>query len=1218
MLLDTGASISAFFTNSINKTLQNIDYSNKIKINGVSGYTSSCGNANITLNVGTGQFCHNFFIMDSFDDSIDGILGSDFFEKHRATINYETSEISFFIEDEKTVLKMKSKSDNFVKIPPRCQYIHYFKTDLNQDGVIFPEEIADGIFIAGSIVRPKDNLIPVQILNVNDKEVTLKNYKPKINDAKDYECATFADNKYETVDRIEEVLRSINMTHLNDEEKSSIQHICAKFADVFHLATDELTVTNIYKHKIELEDNEIPSYSKPYRLPQSQKIEISKQIEKMLEDKIIEPAQSAWSAPLLVVPKKPDNNGVRKWRVVIDYRLLNKKIKNDKFPLPNITEILDSLSGATYFSHLDLSQGYYQIELDKKSRPCTAFTTDKGQYQMTRLPMGLKVSPNAFSRAMTIAMSGLNYESCFVYLDDLIVFGNNLVTHNKNLIKIFNRLRKVQLKLNPSKCNFLRKEILYLGHVISSEGVLPDPEKLNAVQNFPVPTDSQATKRFVAFANYYRTFVKNFAQIVNPLNKLTRKNVSFAWDSNCQKAFESIKQKLINPPILEYPNFSENNTFILKTDASGVALGAVLCNANDKPVAYASRSLNKSEINYCTIEKELLGVVWAVKHFRPYLYGRNFVIQTDHRPLVYLFSMTNPSSRLTKFRLILEEYDFTVEYIKGSTNVTADALSRIRIPIQELKDISHKTLATIHVMTRSRTRQLKNDLDNKINNSSDIRIDHPGIVELLKKPRNCVELRLVNQAKFEELSKRKQKIFIVNGQDYVIDDELKIIYINKENSCSASELRSLLKDFQLYCAQHNVNELIIIKGGTSKEKDSLKEKDDSKGKNNSQIESKEKEIMNKILENLDIFRNHGIKITFLKQVNEVDNLEIRQLILNDFHILHTGGHAGVNRMFNNIKKYYYWKGLHSDVQSFVRRCDQCQRYKHSIPNIEPLEITTTASTAFEKIYLDLMGPLPIDLNGNKYILTVQCDLSKFVEAYPIPNKETVTVANCLVTNFLLRYGIPKEILTDQGTEFMSSTFNEMCKILGVSQLNSTAHHHQTLGTIENLHKHLGAYLRLQVSKYDANWSNWLSFWCFFYNTTVHSETKYTPFELVFGKLPRLPSNVKDEIDPLYSFDNYPLELKFRLQQASADAKQNLIDSKINRKIRYDNSKNNISNVRYNIGDLVLVKNDNSTNKLEELFKGPYSVIKDEGTNIVLKDNRKEVTVHKNRVKKYFQ
>lgn len=207
-----------------------------------------------------------------------------------------------------------------------------------------------------------------------------------------------------------------------------------------------MTTTSLYDHTIELKPHTTPVYVKPYRLPQSQKSEIDKQIKSMQADGIIEECRSAWSSPLLLVPKKLDSTGIKKWRVVIDYRKLNENVQDDKFPLPNISDILDSLSGAMYFTTLDLYQGFYQIKLNKNSRQYTAFTTTKIQYQMTRLPMELKTSTNAFSRMITIAMSGLNHEQCLVYQDDLCVFGRNLENHNKNLMDILSRLRKINLK----------------------------------------------------------------------------------------------------------------------------------------------------------------------------------------------------------------------------------------------------------------------------------------------------------------------------------------------------------------------------------------------------------------------------------------------------------------------------------------------------------------------------------------------------------------------------------------------------------------------------------------------------------------------------------------------------------------------------------------------------------------------------------------------------
>lgn len=290
---------------------------------------------------------------------------------------------------------------------------------------------------------------------------------------------------------------------------------------------------------------------------------------------------------------------------MIDYRKLNDRIQDDKFPLPNITDILDSLSGAVYYSHLDLSQSYYQVTLKPDSRKVTSFTTHTGQYQMKRMPMGLKTSPSAFSRIMNIAMSGLTFEKCFIYLDDLVVFGRNFEIHKKNLLDVFERLRKVNLKLNPNKCQFFKTELLYLGHIVSAEGVFPDPKKIEAIRKYPIPTNSDEVRRFVAFCNYYRKFIENFAEITIPLNNLLRKNTPFLWTSECEQSFQFLKSALISPPILQYPDFSDKNEFILQTDASNISVGAVLCNKDMRPVAYASRPLNKAEKNIQPYKKNL-------------------------------------------------------------------------------------------------------------------------------------------------------------------------------------------------------------------------------------------------------------------------------------------------------------------------------------------------------------------------------------------------------------------------------------------------------------------------------------------------------------------------------------------------------------------------------------------------------------------------------------
>ena len=248
--------------------------------------------------------------------------------------------------------------------------------DCEDDCVVRPEELCQGVYVAGILARPKHGTIQVRVLNVNEREIKLRNFKPVVEKLVDYEVCRFGDIEI-SVNRVDRLLSQINVESLNSEERTSIHKICAKFADVFHLEKDPLTVTNIYKHKIQLKENAVPVFVKPYRLPHVQKGEIHKQVEKMLSDGIIEEKRSGWSSPLLIVPKKVGHNGNKKWRIVVDYRLLNRQITDDKFPLPCISEILDSLSDTVYFSHIDLAQGYYPVELDQ-AFPCAWFTTERG------------------------------------------------------------------------------------------------------------------------------------------------------------------------------------------------------------------------------------------------------------------------------------------------------------------------------------------------------------------------------------------------------------------------------------------------------------------------------------------------------------------------------------------------------------------------------------------------------------------------------------------------------------------------------------------------------------------------------------------------------------------------------------------------------------------------------------------------------------------------
>lgn len=553
--------------------------------------------------------------------------------------------------------------------------------------------------------------------------------------------------------------------------------------------------------------------------------------------------------------------------------------------------------------------------------------------------------------------------------------------------------------------------------------------------------------------------------------------------------------------------------------------------------------------------------------------------------------MRDPSSRLLKFRLQLEEYNYTVEYIKGQSNSAADALSRIIITSDDLKSMNEQVL---NVMTRGQYRRMRECEEGERSSIPPVdsidmnsRPDQPRIVEVLKKPGNIAELSLMTQRSLEKIM--NNSLLTNSYKCFVYVPAKSIVYINT-TSRSPVTRDGLVRDLSLFCNRVDIRELCIIRNDNNKEF-----------------------IAGLIKEINKYDKWSGPRLYVANKVQKIENLDDRRVILNDFHLLPTSGHAGIRRMTNNIKKYYFWPSMGKDITEYVSKCDQCQKQKYSIHTKQPMVVTTTANSAFEKIFLDVVGHLQKDDSGYSYILTLQCELSKFVEAYPIFNKETVSVARALVDNFVLRFGIPQEIATDRGAEFISSTMKEVCQLLKINQLTSTAYHHESIGALENSHKTMGAYLRINCQNKTSNWSSWLPYWCFAYNNTVHSETKYTPHELVFGKRCLLPSNfIHGKIDPLYAHESYPLEFKYRLQVAQKDAHDNLIKSKTTRKEKYDCNMNPVS---YKEGDYLFIRNTTG-HKMDPIYLGPYEVVKDLDCNVKILKNGKLEIIHKNRTKLY--
>lgn len=463
-------------------------------------------------------------------------------------------------------------------------------------------------------------------------------------------------------------------TTLTEDERQQLYAVLVEYADIFAEEPDDLGRTDKIKHSVNTGD--APPIRQPVRrIPPFRRDEARRLLAEMLKKDVIQKSSSPWASPIVLVGKKDGSI-----RFCVDYRKVNGVTRKDAYPLPRVDDTLDTLSGSKWFSTLDLISGYWQVEVEEKDREKTAFCTPDGLFEFKVMPFGLCNAPATFQRLMDMVLAGLQWTNCLVYIDDIIVIGKTFLQHVQNLIQVFERLREAGLKLQPKKCCLCSQQVEFLGHIVSPEGVSTDPKKIEKVANWPVPSSKRQVQQFLGLANYYRRFVEDFAKIARPLHRLTEKTAEFKWDTDCQTAFEQIRLRLISAPILAFPDLER--PFTLDTDASDAGIGAVLSQRDDEDgservVAYASKSLSRAERHYCVTRKELLAVVYFIRHFRPYLLGRKFTLRTDHGSLTWLAHFKEPEGQLARWLEQLQEFDFEICHRPGKKHQNADAMSRL-------------------------------------------------------------------------------------------------------------------------------------------------------------------------------------------------------------------------------------------------------------------------------------------------------------------------------------------------------------------------------------------------------------------------------------------------------------------------------------------------------------------------------------------------------------
>ncbi|CAH2087564.1 unnamed protein product [Euphydryas editha] len=1039
---------------------------------------------------------HKFHLYD-VDERYEGLIGNNLLKQLDAIIDLK----HLMLRTKTTCIPIINNLNYVIKLQPRTEQRVKIPTDIySGEAIVNFVEFTPGLRMPSALVNCVNGYALTVIQNTLEVPYTITITKPFTVMKYDMtECKLNFSDHNTTIDTnklLRDNLQRLRLDHMNDEERSKILNLCNEYKDIFYCDQIPLSFTNQVKHKIRTK-NEDPIYVRPYRQAPSQAAEINRQIEKLLKDNVIQESHSPWNAPVHLVPKKGDASGEIKWRMVIDYRRLNEITIDDRYPLPNITDLFDKLGKSLYFTTLDLASGYHQIEVEEQDREKTAFSTQNGHYEFLRMPFGLKTAPATFQRTMDNVLRGLQGLHCMVYLDDVIVFSTSLDEHIHKLRTVFDRLRQTNLKVQLDKSEFLRKEVIYLGHTITKDGLRPNDDKIAAVMNYPIPKTTTEIKSFLGLIGYYRRFIKDFAHVTKPLTSCLKKRNKIIMDQNYVDAFNRCKELLTHAPLLQYPDYDK--TFILTTDASNVALGAVLSQGpigSDKPVAYASRTLSDTEARYSTIERECLAIVWAIKHFRPYLYGRKFIIYTDHKPLAWLDSYKDTSSKFTRWRLRLQDFDYEIIYKKGNQNSNADALSRIKVNATNSDNEGHSMVVNVDnekLTTKQRTERNDSstlsisDTSATVTASSNPDLDSEtiSISSIPKTPEHSIRL--------PSETSRSDTIHSAIDIDSTGIPILQEAIDTKPNQLLIfTWLRNEMQVRDKSRDKQRILEVTLPTNNPNLIKQFLKEYINPKTKYFIYFNDKEhrKQFCSAVIE---LFRKNTVLLyECTERIVYVESESVQKEIVLNYHEGKTC-HRGIKETLAKIRRIYFWHNMHETVSAIINACDVCRQMKYDRRPIKPmLQLTQTQDAPFQEIFIDLF-----QIEG-QYFLTLIDAFSKLGQAIPIANRSTAEVVRALMKYFSF-YGIPKKICSDPGSEFNNELMKEFLSLHKVEIHIGTPNNPNSMGVIERLHSTISEIYR--CAKYEKKCTDVASVMTYSiisYNHSIHSATGLTPFEVVFG------------------------------------------------------------------------------------------------------------------------
>ena len=874
----------------------------------------------------------------------------------------------------------------------------------------------------------------------------------------------------------------------------------------------------------------------PGRENPENRAEILKQVEEKVRQGIVEKSSAPWSSNCVCINK----NG--KIRIAVDYRKLNALTVKDNYLLPTVQEIVDSLEGTHWFTTVDACQAYHQIPMhSERDRDLTSFIVPGGGlYRYKYMPFGLTNAGAVWTRFIDSVLAGLRWDICLVYADDILIHTKSprVEDHIKDLDAVFSRLREFNIKVKSDKVKLGLKELPFLGQLVGTEGIRPDPAKTKAVTDLKVPKNVHELRRVMGMFTYYRKFIPHFADIAASLYALCGKNAQNKRNSKEQIAlsaeslanFEKLKGFLTQEPImLRYPDW--DSPFEVHCDASDVGVAAKLCqrvNGVERVVMYASKSLTPAEKKYFAYEKEALALVWALDLFKHYLKYKPFVVLTDCRSLVYLKDRAI-NARIGRWMVRLQEFDFTIKHKAGVLITDVDPISRA--PLDSTNPYGQEPMEELYDDVPDKP-PLFSKAEEALQNESDQEsLRFMGIITpyadaaaraceggLAQEPFVGVFTRHQTKISSKHLDPVKEK----DGGEAPSTTDVEMTPVVEEPA-PMEDVPSREKAY-FKCPKDlegwNLETWVSEQGNTA----------------NSEVSRLRKYLADKPDNTHYKINSNGLLVKIDENRSRIVVPEsLRAFVLRLHHNMPLHGHQGGKRLNKMLSSRFYWANMAKDALRWVQSCS-CVKRKTPRPTTQGLTEPVLATYPLDVVGIDLVGKCLETTKGHKWILTIVDHYTRWPIAIPLPDRKADTIARALYEHLISQYGIPRKILSDQGKELIGIALSTLYEKWGIKRVQTGGYNPQANGACERFHRWLHTAMSQLYDRKSPDWDEYIPASLFAYRASVNDATGYSPYFLMHGREPILPSDAifnpeKLESSTIESYESYVDAVTERLCKA---------------------------------------------------------------------------------------